>query len=184
MSVPSGRALVGRAEYLDAELRLEAADSAPFVRIVSQKKELPGWLQKALSLPDVFGSGHLVLGTDSIRFEPMSLAAGKYYEVGLRWRRTGKVDEGALFAAYQALSVGFRFEGDDREVIPFDARKWFAAQGAPAAAEAEADRTPDHPLAEEADRRRHRTCAGPGGDEAGGKGTKRLRGRDPEVPAP
>jgi hypothetical protein len=125
-AVPRGRALVGRDEYLDAELSLEAADSTAFVRLLSQRKPLPPWLQKALALPDVRGTGHLRLGTGHLELAPLALTAGRHYEAGLRWRREGQVDAGEVYAAWRGLAVGFRFTGDERELVPFDARRWFA----------------------------------------------------------
>jgi hypothetical protein len=131
IEVPAGRALVGRAEYLRADVSLAAADASAFVRVVSQRKDLPGWLQKALALPDVRGAGHLVLGLGAIDLEPMTLTAGRHFEVGLRWHRRPGGNDGAMFAAWRDLSVGFGFTGADRALVPFGARDWFA--GSPAA---------------------------------------------------
>jgi translocation and assembly module TamB len=147
VSVPSGRAMVGRQEYLDAQITFEAADSAPFVRLVSQRKEFPGWLQKALAIPDVLGTGHLRLGLDSMRLGPLHLNVGDLYEVGMRWHRGKVTNKGALYAAYGNLSVGFHLDGDTRELVPFGARKWFASleqdmAAGEAAADAETSKRP------------------------------------------
>lgn len=130
ITVPEGRALVGRREYLDARVTLEAADSSAFVRLLSQRKPLPDWVLEALGLPGVRGEGHLVLGTGALDLDPLSLGVGRHYEAGLRWHRHGTQNTGDLFAAWRSLSVGFRFDGDTRELVPFGARAWFA-EGAP-----------------------------------------------------
>jgi hypothetical protein len=130
VTVPRGRALVGRREYLDAQLDLEAADSTAFVRFVSQRKDLPGWMQQALAIPGVSGSGHLVVGLGVVHLEPMSLVAGRHLEVALRWHRRNLQSEGSLFAAWRGMSVGYRFEGDARELVPFGARGWFTSAAA------------------------------------------------------
>ncbi len=146
--VPRGQALVGRPEYLDAEVTLAAADASAVVRLVSQRKELPGWLQKALALPDVRGGGRLRLGLGSLALEPMSLAAGRHFEVGMRWHRRSDGSDGALFAAWRDLSVGFRFDAESRELVPFGARDWFAGAAAATAEDPPGDVAVPAPPAE------------------------------------
>ncbi|MEQ1502355.1 MAG: hypothetical protein ABMB14_08995 [Myxococcota bacterium] len=128
VTVPEGKAMVGQPVYLDAQIALRSADSVPFVRVFAERKELAGWLQKALSIDDVVGGGRLKLGSDTVELSPFAVTAGNY-EVRMRWYRQRRANRGSVFARYGKLSVGMRFDGDEREVHVFDARDWFTDGG-------------------------------------------------------
>lgn len=124
VDIPSGQARVGKPIYLDATVVLKCADSVPFVRVLSERKELANWIQGLLSIPDIRGSGRVALGADTVTLDGFSITGGNY-EVLMRWFRQRRTNHGSVFARLGKLSVGVAIEGTDQEIHLFNAREWF-----------------------------------------------------------
>jgi hypothetical protein len=98
-----GTVEVGAPNYLDARLTLRCANSEPFIRVLAQKKSLPGWVQNTLDVPDVEGDAHIKIGTDALTVNPFNVAGGQL-EVKARLFRRGTSNTGAMYARYGKLT--------------------------------------------------------------------------------
>jgi hypothetical protein len=127
LTVIGGTVEVGAPTYLDARLTLRCANSEPFIRVLAQKKSLPGWVQNALDVPDVEGNTHLKLGTDTLTVNPFNVAGGQL-ELNARLFRKGTSNTGALYARYGKLTVAVDIDPGDTNVHVFDAKDWYAGE--------------------------------------------------------
>jgi hypothetical protein len=127
VTVPSGQLQLGRPLRLDATIAMRSADSAPFVRLAAERKDMAGWLERLLLLPDVASTGRVRIGEDSVTLERLEITGGNY-EVWLRWFRQRQTNRGSMYARYGKLSVGLGFDNGQRHFQLLNARDWFVSQ--------------------------------------------------------
>ena len=127
VTVTEGTLEVGAPNYLDARLTLRCANSEPFMRVLAQKKSLPGWVQDALRVSDVEGNARLKLGTDTLTVNPFHVAAGQL-EIKARLFRKGTSNTGAVYARFRRMTVAVDIDPGDTTVHVFDAKDWYAGE--------------------------------------------------------
>jgi hypothetical protein len=127
VEVPAGVVAAELPVYFDAELRLRARDSAPFLLFLANRKVMPDWLSGALDVPDVSGGAHLLLTADSFEVRRCAMEGGKL-ELRASLARTHDRSRGAVFARFGKLSFGVAFDGAEQRVRVFGARDWYAAE--------------------------------------------------------
>lgn len=130
VNVTEGVVAVGAPTYLDATVMMRSASSEPFVRIASQHKSLPGWVQGMLDVPDVKGSARVRLGDESIQINPFYVSGGQL-EVQMRWFRQNTYNTGALYARYGKLSMAVDIDPNETDVHVLDAKDWFSGENQP-----------------------------------------------------
>lgn len=124
MAIPEGKVRVGAKEFFDAHLTMNCRDSAPFLTMFAEKRALPDWARRILTIRDIQGEAHLVLGTERVEITSAAFH-GPTYEVLMHIRREHALNYGALFARLGPLSIGVGVDGRAKHIQLVGARKWY-----------------------------------------------------------
>jgi hypothetical protein len=112
---------------LDGQLRVRMKDVAILLALYSQRKDLPGWIQKVVDAGEAQMAGRVQWQRDTLLLDPFS-ASNERFDVMARLRLHDKQPAGDLFAQWGALSVGVELAGAGKHYHLVGARKWFDGQ--------------------------------------------------------
>ena len=112
---------------LDGQLQVRMRDVAVLLALYSQRKNLPGWVQKVVDAGEAQMQGRVQWQRDTLLLDPFS-ASNDRFDVMARLRLHDKQPAGDLFARWGALSVGVELAGTEKHYHLVGARKWFDGQ--------------------------------------------------------
>jgi hypothetical protein len=112
---------------LDGQLQARMKDVAVLLALYSQRKHLPGWIQKVVDAGEAQMEGRVQWQRDTLLLDPFS-ASNERFDVMARLRLHDKKPAGDLFVQWGAFSVGVELAGTERHFHLVGARKWFDGQ--------------------------------------------------------
>lgn len=130
LSVPDGRLSAQDATFLDARVAVKMRDTVPIITLFAATRPIPAWARSALGVRRVSGSARLRFAENTMSIPDFRVTAGNF-EVKLRLRSSGSNVRSVLLVKNGALALGLRINGKEREVHPFGAVTWYAAQPTP-----------------------------------------------------
>jgi hypothetical protein len=122
--IEEGTFTPGRPVILDARLELALRDSRPLLALIETRRDLPGWLERALYVEGVGATGRLETGQGYVELAPFALA-GEDLEVRGRIRFAEPRRQGVIYVRHGRFDLGIELtpEGSDLKVLR--PRKWF-----------------------------------------------------------
>jgi hypothetical protein len=112
---------------LDGQLQVRMKDVAVLLALYSQRKDLPGWIQKVVDAGEAQMEGRVQWHRDTLLLDPLA-ASNDRFDVMARLRLHDKQPAGDLYAQWGALSVGVELAGGKKHYHLVGARKWFDGQ--------------------------------------------------------
>ncbi len=128
LALPEAAVRVGADTFFEADILLRCLDSAPFLTMFAEKRALPDWARKLLTIRDIQGQAHLALGTEKVEITSAAFH-GSTYEVLMHIRREHALNYGALFARLGPLSIGVGVDGRAKHIQVVGARQWYEQGG-------------------------------------------------------
>lgn len=129
LQLPAGSLVWSRPLELAADLTWTARDTGPIVAFAAERRQLPEWIEKLLTVAEVSGSGRLaferhrlvlddvVVSGDDGRLELMTRV-----ELGQDTRRSD------LYVSIGALGLGIELIGEERDIRLLRPRAWYLAR--------------------------------------------------------
>ncbi len=112
---------------LDGQLQVRMKDAAVLLALYSQRKDLPGWIQKVVDAGEAQMAGRVQWQRDTLLLDPFA-ASNDRFDVMARLRLHDKQPAGDLYAQWGAFSVGVELAGAKKHYHLVGARKWFDGQ--------------------------------------------------------
>jgi hypothetical protein len=121
------RLRMGKPLDLDSNLQVRMKDVGVLLALYSQRKQLPGWIDKLVDAGEVNAQGRVQWRHGTMLLQPFA-ATNDRFEVAARLRMREKQPTGDLYAAWGALGVGVELAGGKRDLHLVGAHKWFDAR--------------------------------------------------------
>jgi hypothetical protein len=131
--VSRGRVRPGKTPFLDARAHVDLSDSRPLVFALEQKRPLPGFVRRALTVEGVEAQGSLILSSGEMRLSDF-VAEGGADKLEFKAdfvRRAEAPLEGVFFGRYRALKLGIALHGGERDLKLLGAEEWYEKQPKP-----------------------------------------------------
>lgn len=123
LSVTQGYVQLDDSPHLDTYIETSMRDTGPLISLFTEKKNLPGWVQKALTLEDITGTAHLIVEPAEITFKELSLS-GPGVQLHARIHRDTNTSA-ILFVKTGRLAVGLELAEGQTLVKLVNAEQWF-----------------------------------------------------------
>ena len=122
----------GQPTFLEAQVAIELSDSRPLVVLLEGHRPLPGFVRKALIVPDVVAHGSVRLATTEVRLLDFGATGGERLEFKAHLvRKNDRPLNGIFFGRYRGFSLGMALRDGDRDLKLIHARRWFESQPVP-----------------------------------------------------
>jgi hypothetical protein len=122
----------GKPTFLEVRAEIHLADSRPLVLFLEERRPLPGFVRKALIVPDVAAQGTVRFATSEVRLLDFSAEGGERLEFKANLvRRNDQPLDGIFFGRYRGFSVGMALRDGKRDLKLIRARQWFESQPVP-----------------------------------------------------
>ena len=102
-------------------------DVAVLLALYSQRRDLPGWVQKVVDAGEAQMAGRVQWQRNALLLDPFA-ASNDRFDVMARLRLHDKQPAGDLYARWGAFSVGVELAGTQKHYHLVGARKWFDGQ--------------------------------------------------------
>jgi hypothetical protein len=131
--VSRGRVRPGKTPFLDARAQVDLSDSRPLVFALEQKRPLPGFVSRALTVEGVEARGSLSLSSGEMRLSDFVAEGGAdKLEFKADFVRRGEAPlDGIFFGRYRALKLGIALHDGERDLKFLGAEEWYEKQPKP-----------------------------------------------------
>ena len=131
--VDRGQIRPGGKPFLDGHVTLQLADSRPLIALLEQRKPLPGFVSKALTVEDVQAQASLRLWTGEMKISDLAATGGAdriEFRAHLA-RREGQPLRGVFYGRWRKLGIGLELKNGERDLHLLRAASWFEEQTPP-----------------------------------------------------